>query len=175
MQTSGPIVIAGFMACGKTALARTLAARLDCKMIDLDEEITERQGRPPANLIEEDGESAFRKIETDTLEDVLRNTSVGVIALGGGAWINEASRALINQYARFTVWLDTPFDVCWERISLSNTVRPLGRSEELARKLYELRRPIYELADVRLIAGKEAGLDELARQIEGHEPDPTSI
>jgi shikimate kinase len=172
MQASGPIVIAGFMGCGKTALASALAVRLNCKMIDLDEAITEREARSPARIIEEDGESAFRAIETIALHDVLRDGSVGVIALGGGAWITDTIRELINQYARLTVWLDTPFDVCWKRISLSDAVRPLGNSREQARKLYERRRPVYELADLRLEADEAVSLDELACQIEGQVAPP---
>jgi shikimate kinase len=168
MQNSGPIIIAGFMACGKTALARAVAARLNCKMIDLDEVITNREGRSPAEIIEEDGESAFRMIETIALHDVLKDGAVGVIALGGGAWISETSRELINQYASFSVWLDTPFEVCWERITLSEVVRPLSSSKKEARKLYDRRRTVYALADLRLEANEGASLDKLAHQIEGH-------
>jgi shikimate kinase len=172
MQASGPIVIAGFMGCGKTAVAGALAVHLNCKMIDLDEVITEREARSPARIIEEDGESAFRAIETITLHDVLRDGSVGVIALGGGAWITGTSRKLINQYARFTVWLDTPFDICWKRICLSDAVRPLGSSEEQARDLYERRRPVYALADLRLEVEETVSLDELALKIEGQLAHP---
>jgi shikimate kinase len=165
-------VIAGFMGCGKTAVAGALAVHLNCKMIDLDEAITEREARSPARIIEEDGESAFRAIETITLHDVLRDGSVGVIALGGGAWITGTSRKLINQYARLTVWLDTPFDVCWKRISLSEAVRPLGSSEEQARDLYERRRPVYALADLRLEVDETISLHELALKIEGQVAHP---
>jgi shikimate kinase len=172
MQASGPIVIAGFMGCGKTAVASALAVHLNCKMVDLDEAITEREARTPARIIEEDGESAFRAIETIALHDVLRDGSVGVIALGGGAWITGTSRKLINQYARLTVWLDTPFDVCWKRINLSDAVRPLGRSEEQARELYERRCPVYALADFRLEADEAVSLDELALKIEGQVAHP---
>ena len=172
MQASGPIVIAGFMGCGKTAVAGALAVHLNCKMIDLDEAITEREARSPARIIEEDGESAFRAIETITLHDVLRDGSVGVIALGGGAWITGTSRKLINQYASLTVWLDTPFEVCWKRISLSDAVRPLGRSKEQAEELYERRRPVYALADLRLEADEAVSLDEIALKIEGQVANP---
>src|SRR5258705_1385673 len=115
MQPSGPIVIAGFMACGKTTLANALADRLNCKMIDLDEAITKREGRSPAEILEGDGEFAFRTIETIALHDVLKDGSVGVIALGAGAWITDARRLLIDQLASLSVLLDNPFIVSWER------------------------------------------------------------
>jgi len=79
------VVITGFMGCGKSKVARELAERLKVTMVDLDERITARTGRTPAQLIDEDGERTFRTIETETLRDVLKSREAGVIALGGGA------------------------------------------------------------------------------------------
>src|SRR5215510_4820995 len=94
MKIARTIVITGFMGCGKSKIARALARNLDLAMVDLDESITARTGRAPAQLINEDGERAFRRIETDTLRDVLRSGAAGVIALGGGAWIEAENREL---------------------------------------------------------------------------------
>ena len=104
-----PIVITGFMGCGKSVVARTLAQHLNVSFVDLDESITSRTGRTPAQLITGDGELAFRRIETATLREVLHAGEEGVIALGGGAWIEAANRELINQYGCSSVWLDVPF------------------------------------------------------------------
>src|ERR1041385_2146233 len=101
-----PIVITGFMGCGKSRIARALAQNLNVRFLDLDESITARTGRTPAQLIDEDGELAFRRIETDTLREVLNAGEAGVIALGGGAWIEAANRELIEQYRCSSVWLD---------------------------------------------------------------------
>jgi shikimate kinase len=79
------------MGCGKTKVARELARHLDVPMIDLDDEITDRVGRSPAQLIVEDGEAAFRANESDTLRHVLQTGVARVIALGGGAWIQETT------------------------------------------------------------------------------------
>jgi len=155
------------MGCGKTALARALASRLRCEMVDLDEAVTQRKKRSPARIFEEDGEAAFRIIETLVLRDVLAEQSgLFVIALGGGAWISAANRALINQHSGFTVWLDAPFETCWERISLSEDNRPLGKSKQQAQELYESRRPMYQLANSVVAAGAGISLDDLARQVE---------
>ena len=145
-----PIVITGFMGCGKSKVAREVARRLNLAMIDLDERITAREERSPAELIVEDGEAAFRKIETSTLHDVLQSGEAKVISLGGGAWIQEANRELINQYGCLSLWLDTPFDVCWARIEASDEIRPLGKTRDQALTLYEQRRPVYNLADVHI-------------------------
>jgi shikimate kinase len=91
------VIITGFMGCGKTMVAQELARRLNVEMIDLDEFITAREGRSPAQLIMEDGEDAFRAIETDALRELLSSNAAGVIALGGGAWIQETNRGLIKQ------------------------------------------------------------------------------
>src|SRR3979409_228157 len=90
------IVIVGFMGCGKTTVAKALAHRLHGDSIDLDSFIAE--GRSPAEIIEQDGEPAFRKIETEALRTVLAKKDAGVIALGGGAWTIEANRGLIVQH-----------------------------------------------------------------------------
>ena len=136
------------MGCGKTKLARELARRLDAVMVDLDDQITKRAGRSPAQLIDEDGEPAFRAIETDTLRHVLQEGAARVIALGGGAWIQKANRQLVHQYLCVSIWLDGPFDMCWTRIEGSQEDRPLGRTRDQAFALYQQRRPVYELATI---------------------------
>ena len=159
-----PIVITGFMGCGKSKVAREIARRLNVAMVDLDERITERAGRSPAQLIVEDGEAAFRAVETNTLSDVLESGEARVVALGGGAWIQEANRDLIARYNCLSVWLDTPFDLCWARIEASDEVRPLGRTREQALARYEQRRPIYQLADVHFTI-REENLEELISRL----------
>ena len=156
-----PIVITGFMGCGKSVVARALAAHLNVSFVDLDESITDRTGRTPAQLIKEDGESAFRCIETDTLREVLDAGESGVIALGGGAWIEAANRELINQYGCSSVWLDVPFEVCWTRIESGGEDRPLGRTKSQAATLYERRRPVYQLATIHVPLLGHEDLDDL--------------
>lgn len=163
MQT---IVITGFMGCGKSKVARELARRLDVPMIDLDDLITEREGRTPAGLITEAGEPAFRAVETNTLHQLLQMSAAGVIALGGGAWIESANRDLIGRYGCLSVWLDTPFVVCWERISVSTDERPLGKTIEEAEARYNLRRPIYSLARIHISVSGSDSLDQLVSRIE---------
>jgi len=152
------------MGCGKSKVAREIARRLNVAMVDLDERITERAGRSPAQLIVEDGEAAFRAVETTTLSDVLESGEARVVALGGGAWIQEANRDLIARYNCLSVWLDAPFDLCWARIEASDEVRPLGRTREQALARYEQRRPIYQLADVHFTI-REENLEELISRL----------
>jgi len=161
-----PIVITGFMGCGKSKVAQELARRRNVTMVDLDERITTTVGRSPAQLITEDGEAAFREIESNALRDLLQAGEAGVIALGGGAWIEKANRDLIDQFSCTSIWLDTPFAICWERIATSEEDRPLGRTRDQAQTLYQLRRPIYQLASIHIQMSDEETLDSILTRIE---------
>jgi shikimate kinase len=159
------VVITGFMGCGKSKVARALAQDLNVSFVDLDESITARTGRTPAQLIDEDGERAFRAIETETLRYVLQSREAGVVALGGGAWIETANRELIAQHSCASVWLDVPFEVCWSRIEAAGEDRPLGRTKNQAAALYERRRPVYELANIHISVLGHEQLDELISRL----------
>ena len=141
-----PIIIIGFMAAGKTTVAAALAERLGCGLVDLDQFIEQREGRSIRAIIDEEGEQAFREIESEALSEALRTDSPCVIALGGGAWTIERNRALIHQHTLSTVWLDAPFELCWRRIEDGINIRPLAREQEKARQLYDERRALYSQA-----------------------------
>ena len=143
-----PIVITGFMGSGKSKVARELSRHLKVTMIDLDDAITAREGKTPAQLIVETGEPYFRSIESDVLRELLQTNAAAIISLGGGAWIEESNRRMIDEFSCISVWLDAPFAVCWARIEVSDEDRPLGRNKEHALALYERRRPIYSLAAI---------------------------
>lgn len=159
------IVITGFMGSGKTMVARELARRLDLPMVDLDERITHTQGRSPAQLIIEEGEPAFRSIESAVLRELLLTGSARIIALGGGAWIQKTNRDLIEEYGYLSVWLDTPFEVCWARMEASAESRPLGKTKAQAQTLYDQRRPIYELATLHFPVTAQENFDDLISRI----------
>lgn len=160
------IVIVGFMGSGKTTVADALARQLGCDSIDLDSFITEREGRSPADIIEQDGEAVFREIETRALCDVLERSDARVIALGGGAWTIEANRALVAGHDCLSIWLDAPFELCWERIiSSANTIRPMAPDRASAQNLFQVRRDSYELAQLRLVMSKTAAPDETVGEL----------
>src|SRR5436305_3259732 len=156
------IVIVGFMAAGKTSVARALARLLGCEMIDLDETISEQEKRSIHELITERGEEDFRRAETRVLRALLEKNPARVIATGGGAWTVERNRDLIAEHDCLTVWLDAPFDLCWKRIGREQGTRPLAPDRQATHSLYRARRPLYELASLRGEVGEEKSAGEMA-------------
>jgi shikimate kinase len=159
------IIIIGFMGTGKTTVAHELARKLNGPAIDLDELITQRELRGPKEIIEQDGEEAFRKIETQALREVLVDTTAPVIAVGGGAWTITENRELVARQGGLTVWLDAPFELCWKRIEAAREARPLAPSREMALELYAQRRPVYESADVRVSVSENESAAEVATKV----------
>ena len=159
------IAITGFMAAGKTTIGRALATKLDCEFVDLDESITAQQKRSISAMIKTDGEDRFRQLETTALADTLQASDDLVLALGGGTWARPENRRLLSEHNARVVWLDAPFELCWQRIPVGDNGRPLAPSREVAEKLYVARRPIYELADLRLAVLEGQTAEECAIEI----------
>ncbi|MEK6280628.1 MAG: shikimate kinase [Acidobacteriota bacterium] len=161
----GNIVITGFMGSGKTTVAIALARLLGCAALDLDEMIKEREHRSPREIIEQDSEDRFREIETHLLAQLLTDSPVCVVALGGGTWTIAHNRTLLAEHGSLTVWLDAPFDLCWKRIETSGQLRPLAPSYETARKRYQERLDVYGLADHRVPISESESAEEIASKI----------
>lgn len=159
------IVILGFMACGKTTVANEVARELDCRCVDLDSFITQREKRPPAEIITQDGEDAFREVETLALRDVLQDKETHVIALGGGTWITPANRTIIALYDCLTVWLDVPFETCWKRITAGDAIRPLALDRTAAAERFAARRVDYRLAEKQILVDDDRAPTDVAKEI----------
>lgn len=163
------------MGAGKTTVAAALARKFACAMIDLDRFIEEREGRTAQQIIDEDGEQRFREIESRALDDALNTSGARILALGGGAWTIARNRALVAEHHGLTIWLDAPFELCWQRIESGRAARPLARERSKARTLYDERRAHYGLAMMRVQvddgtsarAIAEVIVAALARQTEG--------
>ena len=159
------VLLTGFMGAGKTTVARALARVLSARAVDLDDLVAAREGRNAQRLIDEDGEAAFRDAETRALEEALNDEGARVIATGGGAFIFERNRALAERHGCLTVWLDAPFELCWQRTRSEDNLRPFARDEAKAGELYERRRDSYALAKLRLRVEPDATPEQLAREV----------
>ena len=153
------------MGAGKSTVARALANQLNAKCIDLDDFITDREGRTPEQIIGMEGEQQFRQIESAALERALNSTEAQVIAAGGGAWTVGINRRLIAQHGATTVWLNVPFELCWQRIEQADYSRPMAPTREAAEELYETRYPLYDLAEVHIDVGADESPEQIAKKI----------
>jgi shikimate kinase/3-dehydroquinate synthase len=88
------IVITGFMGTGKSAVGQEVARRLGWQFVDMDDVIVERAGKPIPRIFAEDGELAFRKIESDVCADLSARERL-VVATGGGALVNPDNRRVM--------------------------------------------------------------------------------
>jgi shikimate kinase len=148
------IYIVGFMASGKSTIGRHLAHRLGWNFYDTDEEIEKAEKLTIAEIFGARGEAEFRRIEHEILKQHVRWIERGrpaVLALGGGAFIEQANRDMLDNNG-ISVWLDCPFDVVRRRLQHEPhaPVRPLAADPQKFAGLYESRRGSYSLADVRV-------------------------
>jgi len=109
------IVLTGFMGSGKSTVGRALAQRLGWRFVDLDTLIEQRDGRAVSRIFAENGEPAFRALETEALTSSLTEPRL-VIALGGGALETEANRHALGAASQTcTVLLTATFETLYQR------------------------------------------------------------
>ncbi|MCA1589248.1 MAG: shikimate kinase [Acidobacteria bacterium] len=165
MNDSKRVALTGFMGVGKSSIARHLGSMLGCQIVDLDSEIERSTKRRIASIIDEDGLTAYRLIETETLRLALNQSRALIFSLGGGTWTSQQNRDLIRDHGITTVWLESTFEHCWYNIRTSKKERPLARDKKAARQLFEERQQIYCLADWHFIVRPGLNSQDLARQI----------
>ena len=169
--SSTALFLVGFMGAGKTSVGQALARRLNWTFEDLDERIEQREQRTVPQIFRDSGEAEFRRAEHAALQHVLeeiRSGAVKIVALGGGAFVQEQNAALLGASGVPTVFLDAPVEELWQRCctqaSEAGTERPLLRNMDEFRRLYESRRPGYERASLGVQTGRRT-LDEIASEI----------
>jgi len=160
------VYLVGFMAAGKTTLARALARRLDWRAVDIDELVEQHERMPVAEIFARRGEPYFRTSERAALIGQLgvRHT---VVATGGGTFADPQNRALINADG-VAVWLDVPIERLIERLPTDGR-RPLAADRAEFERLFQSRLVAYQQADMRLDAarfGAEELVDQLIERLE---------
>lgn len=143
------VVLVGMMAVGKSSIGRRLAARLGIPFVDADTEIEKAAGMSIPDIFARHGEADFRSGEARVIARLLES-GPQVLATGGGAFMNEATRAAIKSKG-VSIWLTADFDVLVRRIAKRKNDRPMLQTDDPAatlRQLLQAREPVYALADL---------------------------
>jgi shikimate kinase len=144
------IVLVGLMGVGKSTIGRRLATRLGLPFVDADTEIETAAGLSIAEIFERFGEAHFRDGERRVIARLVGGPRK-VLATGGGAFMNNDTRALILQNAQ-TVWIDADIATLTERVQRKQD-RPLLAGKDPHAVLTELarvRNPVYALAPIHI-------------------------
>ncbi len=144
------IVLVGLMGVGKSTVGRRLAHRLNLPFADADTEIEAAADMTIAEIFDRYGEAHFRDGERRVIHRLI-DGDPKVIATGGGAFMNDETRAMILEHG-YAIWLDADPSVLAERVRRRDT-RPLLRGRDplvVLRELAAVRNPVYALAPVRI-------------------------
>jgi shikimate kinase len=155
LKLTKPIVLVGLMGCGKSTIGRRLATRLNLRFADTDDEIERAAGMTISDIFARYGESHFRDLERRVIQRML-NIGQGVMATGGGAFMNDETRAAIQEKS-ISIWLDADIPTLVERVG-RRSHRPLLKDRdatEVLRELAEVRNPIYAQAHLRVSSASD--------------------
>lgn len=147
-----PLVPVGLMGAGKSTIGRRLANVLGRGFVDADDAIEEAAQRRISEIFEQFGEDYFRDGERRVIARLIEEHD-GVIATGGGAFVNEETRKLILDRA-IAIWIDCDIETLVERTSRKNT-RPLlktGDPHEILSRLYDERKGFYSQAQIHVMS-----------------------
>ncbi|MAP94903.1 MAG: shikimate kinase [Ponticaulis sp.] len=154
-ENSGPnvangktIALVGLMGAGKSSIGRRLADSLSLPFYDSDTEIEQAAGLSVSDIFSIHGEEEFRRGEQRVIERLLDGPQ-HILATGGGAFMNETTRALLKSRA-ITVWLRADLETLWRRVNKRDG-RPLLKTEnpkDKLRQLLEARQSTYAEADL---------------------------
>ena len=149
------VVLIGMPGCGKTTVGKLLSQKTGRRFVDTDEEIVRIAGKSIPKIFDQDGEEAFRNLETSVLTELGKQSGL-IIATGGGCVTKERNYNLLHQNG----------DIFWIRRKLDNLAtdgRPLSKQNDL-QEMYRIREPMYDRWKDWCINNYETP-EEAARQI----------
>ncbi len=159
-------VLIGFMGCGKSTIGAALAETLKLPMLDTDAWIEEKQGRTISTIFAEDGEPAFRDMETACIRELIESEEAYVISTGGGLPMREENRALLKELGQ-VIYLKVSADEVCKRLA-GDTTRPLLQCENPRARVEALlaeREAKYMAAADRVLCVDGKSVDEIVTEI----------
>ena len=166
MNQAQRIVLVGMPGSGKTTVGRELAKRLGLRFVDTDHEIEARTGVKIPTVFEIEGESGFRKRESQTLDELTQGDGL-VLATGGGAVLAAENREMLTKRG-VVIYLNVPPHILWERTRHDRS-RPLLQVADPKARLQQLlavRDPLYrEVAHI-IVEGGRGTPNAMVRIIE---------
>ena len=157
---SRSIVLVGMMGAGKSSIGRRLAARLAIPFVDADSEIEAAAGMTISEIFAKHGEASFRAGEARVIARLL-DSGPSVLATGGGAVMDPATRALIGEKG-ISVWLNADIEVLMKRTKRRND-RPLV---DKIKELMPLREPFYAQSNI-IVYSRDEPHDTIVDEIIG--------
>jgi XRE family aerobic/anaerobic benzoate catabolism transcriptional regulator len=150
-EAGAPRVIAllGLRGAGKTTIGKALARRLHVRFVELDRRVEKAADMSLAELFSLYGEEYYRRLERETLADVLAEKRPMVLATGGGIVASRATYAMLERSAE-TVWLRASPEDHWNRVVRQGDRRPMADHPQAMadlRALLGAREPLYAAAD----------------------------
>jgi shikimate kinase len=158
------LYLVGMMGAGKTTVGKLLAQHLGYGFVDTDDVIAQAAGRSITQLFAEEGEAAFRQLESDVLAQVCAYTKL-TIATGGGIVLQQENWSYLHH--GLVVWLDVPVELLYNRLA-EDTTRPLLQDTDpkaKLRSLLEQRTPLYSQADVKITVTEGETPERIAQRV----------
>lgn len=159
------VALVGMMGAGKTAVGRAVAVKLGVSFLDSDAEIEAAANLSVPEIFQRDGETFFRKRETEVIRRLLETQS-GILSTGGGAYLAEVNRTNITQKG-VALWLDADLSLLWSRVRHKDT-RPLLRTPDPRATLaaiFAARTPVYQLAELHVECGETLSIEAMAERV----------
>ncbi|MFU8812272.1 MAG: shikimate kinase [Balneolaceae bacterium] len=161
-----PVFLCGMMGAGKSTVGQALATLATLPFTDLDREVETTAGKSIAEIFRDDGEPAFRTLESSLLLS-LAESAAGVVALGGGALQNQHLVDHIKLQG-WLVFLNPPIDLLAKRLHHRKGRPLLQQSDRALRDILtekmEQRLPFYQQAHI-TVSADSGKPDETAQQI----------
>ncbi len=138
------IILLGYMGSGKSTVGKLLSKTIDYNSLDLDKVIEKQAGLSISEIFHQKGEIYFRKLEHQTLKEILKTDDNSIISLGGGTPCYANNMELFKQQNTITIYLNCTADELFDRLNFNKSKRPLianmnaaALKEYIAKHLFE--------------------------------------